>query len=390
MLVTKICIALLVFASTSTAQPKVTLAPPKPGHIDAIVPVMAQSARCAAVNDAHGVLAFGHDRGYADAHVSLVKLDAKGTPAAYAIPIKLPTLPGLVKTPNYAVSVAFHPTLPLLYVWQDVYANYTNPPAPMSDDLKKFDHLLIYDVVKETPTLLAGLCRGESYIYGQQGGSVSVDPTGSFLYVPNLREEKNAGSLRFGRFPLGVDGLPKKDNVPPQLTPIEYVHLFHLSGYGSGLSFHHVAKDVVISSCSQGLMTWRPEDKNVALSGMPLKYGGHARVVGHPTLPVLFASVAHHVNGDSLFRCEHVEGYLTLLPRQYVIPESKLSSPPAILSKPNKVAVGGQYQVYLLDLDDKGFPTGALTHVLVNGPQVRALVYSERFDRLYVGVELSK
>src|ERR1700722_11364342 len=88
---------LLLFAATASAQPKVTLAPPNTGASAALVPVMAQSARCAAVSDAHGLLAFGHDRGCADAHVSLVKLDAKGTPAAYAIPLKLPTSAGLAK-----------------------------------------------------------------------------------------------------------------------------------------------------------------------------------------------------------------------------------------------------------------------------------------------------
>ena len=385
-------ILLLLCTATASAQPKVTLAAPKSGGDAAVVPVMAQSARCAAVSDVHGLLAFGHDRGYADAHVSLVRLDARGTPAAYTLPLKLPSPAGLVKMPNYAVSVAFHPKLPLLYVWQDFAGNYTNPPT-MTDDMKKFDHLLIYDVSKETPALLAGLCRGPDYIFGQQGGRVSVDPTGSFLYIPCIREEKNAGSLRFGRFPLSADGLPKKEanaQAPLQMTPIEYVNLFHMSSHGSGMSFHHVSKDVVIATCWQGLMTWRPEDKIAPLNGLSLKLAGHARVVGHPTLPVLFASVEHAAHGDSLFRVEHVEGYLTLLPRQYVIPESKLTSPPAILSKQKKVAVGGQYQVYLIDLDDKGFPAGNPTQVQLNCPAVRALVYSERFERLYVGVELSK
>ena len=403
------CYAL--FAAPAFAQPKVTLAP-KAGRHDAIVPVMAQSARCAAVSDAHGLLAFGHDLKYPDAHVSLVKLNGKGTPAAFAIPLKLPSLPGLVKNPNYAVSLAFHPTLPLLYVWQDFAGNYTNPPM-MTDDMKKFDHLLIYDVAKETPELLVGLCRGENYIFAQNGGSVSVDPSGSFLYVPCLREEKNAGSLRFGRFALAADGLPliaEKDAkepiavrvkrlteqnavkplVPPQVTPVEYQYNFQVTGFGSGMSFHHVSKDVVISSGWQGLMTWRPEDKTAPLNGVPLKLAGHTQVVGHPTLPVLFASVTHWGHDGSLFRIEQVEGYLTLLPRQYVLAESKLTSRPAILAKRKQVVVGGEFRVYVIDLDDKGIPTGEPIQVQVNCPAVRALASSERFERVYVGVELSK
>src|SRR5437588_609875 len=92
-------LACLLSTAAASAQPKVTLAAPKNGRIDALVPVMAQSARCAAVSDAHRLVAFGHDRGYADAHVSLIRLDAKGIPAAFAIPLKLPSPAGLVKTP---------------------------------------------------------------------------------------------------------------------------------------------------------------------------------------------------------------------------------------------------------------------------------------------------
>jgi hypothetical protein len=400
-----------VIVAPALAQPKTTLTP-KAGRSDAIVPVMAQAARCAAISDVHGLLAFGHDRSYANAHVSLFKLDGKGTPAAFAIPLKLPSLPALAKTPNYAVSLAFHPKLPLLYVWQDFAAAYLNPPT-MTDDMKKFDHLLIYDISKKEPELILRLCRGDNYIFGQAGGSVSVDPTGSFLYIPCLREEKNAGSLRFGRFPLAADGLPMltdkdgketmaahakrlaeqnavKPLVPPQLTPIEYVHLFHLSSHGSGMSYHHVAKDVVIATCWQGLMTWRPEDKIAPLNGVPLKLAGFTQVVGHPTLPVLFASVEHGGHGDSFFRAEHVDGYLTLLPRQYVIAGSKVSGPPALLAKQKKLVVGGQSQVYVLDLDDKGSPTGEPISIKVNSPAVRAIVASDRFERVYVGVEVSK
>jgi hypothetical protein len=135
---------------------------------------------------------------------------------------------------------------------------------------------------------------------------------------------------------------------------------------------------------------WRPQDKFQTLHALPLKYGGHTRVVGHPRLPVLFATAYYHVHPDSFFRAEHVEGYLTLMPRQYVIPDSKLFSPPAIVSKQGKVAVGGEYAVYQVNLDEKGFPVGDVIQVQVNAPQVRALVYSEKYDRLYAGVEVSR
>ena len=407
---------LLLLASVSiagnlSAQPTIALVPAKAPRFDALVPVMAQAARCIALSETHGYLAFGHDKTYADAHVSLVKLDAKGTPFAYAIPIKLPKPAALVKNKNYVTGLAFHPKLPLLYVWQEIDVYFTNPPPPAPPETMQFDHLCILDISKETPELMLGMCRGLEFIYGQQGGAIAVDATGSFLYVPNIREIKNAGSLRIGRYPLDGDGFPAltdaKDPIaarvkklaelstagkamPPTQTPIEYVTLFHVSGHGCGQAMHPLGKDVLISSVANNLISWRPDDKNAAVHGLPMKFGGHTQFVVHPTLPAIFATTSNYQRPDILVRAEHVEGYLTLLPKQYIIPESKLSGPPAILSKQKKVAVGGQNRVYLIDLDDKGFPTGEFTQTPVNCPQVRTMIYSERFDRLYVGVELSK
>ena len=189
-------VALVSIAGIAPAQPTVALVPSKAPRVDALVPVMAQSARCIALSETHGLLAFGHDKTYADAHVSLVKLDAKGTPFAYAIPIKLPKPAALVKNKNYVTGLAFHPKLPLLYVWQEIDVYFTNPPPPAPPETMQFDHLCIIDISKETPELMLGMCRGLEFIYGQQGGAIAVDATGSFLYVPNIREIKNAGSLR--------------------------------------------------------------------------------------------------------------------------------------------------------------------------------------------------
>jgi hypothetical protein len=397
-------------ASTAAAQPKVTLAAPKPGKIDALVPVMAQSARVAAVSDVHGLLAFGHDKDYADAHVSLFKLDAKGTPAAAGTQLKLPKPAGLVKNKNYVTGVAFHPKLPVLYVWQDIDVYYSNPPPPAPPETKQFDHLCIFNLAKDPPELLVSMCRGDDYIYGQGAGAVAVDPTGSWLYVPNLRELKNAGSLRFGRYPLDADGLPSlsesKDPIaarikkltelsaanacaPPQMTPLEYVHLFNYSSWGCGACFVPIGKDVVIATAHAGLIAWRPEEKHTTIHGLPLRKTGNVQIAVHPTLPAIFAT-AHHGPSDSFFRAEQTEGYLTLLPKQYVIEKTSLTGQPAILPKLKKVAIGAQNAVYLVDLDDKGFPTGSVMQTMVNCPQVRAMVYSEKYERAYVGVEVSK
>ena len=54
------------------------------------------------------------------------------------------------------------------------------------------------------------------------------------------------------------------------------------------------------------------------------------------------------------------------------------------------VAVGGHYHVFVIALDAEGNPQPAVIKVPVLSPYVRALAYSPKFDRLYVGVEVSK
>src|SRR5262249_31685469 len=130
----------LLFLAVSSAlgQEPIKLSEPKIGRIANLTPVTVPSARCIAIGETAGWLAFGHDKTFTDGHVSLVKLDAKGNPAAYSIPLKLPRPAGLVKHANYPLALAFHPKLPVLYVWQDIAIQYTNPEAPQPPDLKNF------------------------------------------------------------------------------------------------------------------------------------------------------------------------------------------------------------------------------------------------------------
>jgi hypothetical protein len=396
------------------AQPKTVLPAAKDGRLENLVPVPASQSTWVALSETHKLLVFGHDRTFPDANLTLVRLDAKGNPAPFGIGWKLPPRPaGLVKFPAYAISGAFHPKLPLLYVWQDVGLVYNTPGIPdPTPDTKLFDHLLIYNFAKEPPELVVSLCRGPEYVYGQRAGGLAVDPTGQHLYVPNLHEVKNPGFFHLGRLNLDTDGLPVLDekdakqpppvrikklsdaNVskgisPPQLTPLEYVNMFQFNAVGYGHTFLPLSKEIVLIGTHPGLMIWRPDDKVATLHGLPLKGQGVMHVGVHPRMPLNYTMPASP-KPDSVFLAGHADGYLTLLPRQYVLSDTNLSSAPAIIAKGGKLAVGGHYHVYVVGLDDKGQPQGEVTRVRVLNPQVQALVYSEVFDRLYVGVEVSK
>jgi hypothetical protein len=392
------------------AQEPIKLPPARDGKLPNLVPVTAPSATCAAISETLGWLAFGHDRKFPDAHVSLVRLDAKGNPAAYSTSFKLPRPDALVKHANYPLSLAFHPKLPLLYVWQDIELNFTNPPGPQHPDLNKFDHLLIYSVAKDAPELVVSLCRGPDYNYGAQGGAVRLDSNGSYLYVPNLHEPKNPGSWQFGRFALDDAGLPKLDAkdaalppparakrlaelnaakplLPHQLTPQEYIVSFPFNSAGSALDFVPIDKDVVIAAGWNGQITWRPEDKRVTINTVSYRHSGNKKMILHPHLPVIFTSI---INSDVIYRVEHAEGYPTLLPQAYVLADAAIFSPPAILNKGARLVVGGRNRLYLVDLDAQGRCRPEVTQVRVFNSAVMALVYSERYDRLYVSVEVSK
>jgi hypothetical protein len=399
----------LTAAAPAAAWP-LTVLTPKYGKVDNLVPVPAPSACWVALSENLGLLAFCHEREYQDAQVSLVRLDAKGNPAAYATSWKLPKPAELAKVPTYALSAAFHPKLPLLYVWHDVTIPFPNPPTPEPPALKTFDRLFIYNVAKDPPELLVSVGRGPDYVWGQGGGAVAVDPAGEYLYVPNLRDPKTLNFLRYGRFRLDAAGLPYTDEkdaklplaarakrlaelnavkplVPAQQPPIEYVNLMPWTINGTGQSYFFASRGAIVLGGYNGLMTWRPDDKTCALSGLALKYPGTNLVSGHPTLPILFVT---SYEKDSIFRVSHSEGYLSLLPHQVTFANTSLTSPPAILAKARKLAVGGHYHVYVASLDEESqvLPEVIKTRVLCSA--VRALVCSERFDRLYVGVEVSK
>jgi hypothetical protein len=403
---------LLIWTASAPAQPHTTLSPAKDGELANLVPVPVNDARSVALSETLGLLAFCQDGPRPEARVSLVRLDAKGNPAPYATTWKLPRPANPPKINAYAVSACFHPKLPLLYVWQDLAQPFPNPPKPMPPEIKPFDHLFIYNVAKDPPELVVALCRGDGYAWGLQGGALAVDSSGEFLHIPNVRDATKPDNFFFhlGRFRLDADGLlflgekevkeplaarvkkltdlnTSKGLPPHQVTPLEYVYMFGFSYAGYGHSYYPLSRDVVIASNWSCLLSWRPDDKAATLHALPLKVQGLMLLGLHPRLPCVYATPTPT---DSVFRVGLAEGYLTLLPHQYTIPRARLTSPPVVLAKSAKLAVGGRYHVYVADLGAEGELRPEVTRVPVLNAQVRALVYSERFDKLYVGVEVSK
>jgi hypothetical protein len=407
---------LALFAGTPVhAKPKIAISEIKAGRIANLLAVTATEVRCAALGEGTGWLGLGHRPTYKKAHVSLFRLDAKGKPIG-GVPttFKLPALPAaFAKHPNYALSLAFHPKLPLLYVWQDIEFPVNTPALPVAT-VKDLDHLLIYSLVKATPELVLSLGRGPEFAYGKTAGDVAVEPAGKYLYVPNLGDAKDPAVVKVGRFDLDADGLPVWSDKtapkggtkavriaalnaakaaakliwPQETTPYDASYTFANVAHGCGHNFVHLTKDVVLFASGYAVQTWEPSSRNAKVNAILFgSINQPYRVAAHPKLPALYVTA---IGQNEAYRIFHAQGHFTLMPQTVTLKGVNLLSPPAVLGRANKVAFGGAKRIYVVSLDKKGSFVPEAIQVVVDNPQVEALVYSSKFDLLYVPVEVSK
>ncbi|HKB36538.1 MAG TPA: hypothetical protein VKD72_08800, partial [Gemmataceae bacterium] len=331
-----------------------------------LVRLVAPGASCAAAGDVVGMVAVGHkvDK---QARLSLFRLDAQGRPTGAPIVVKLPKPAGLATRDTYPLSLAFHPSLPLLYVWQEVEGLKGDPVPPDEPAWKDLDHLLIYAIDKE-PELLVGLCRGQLFHTGTVAGSLGLDVANGRLYVPNLRFGKKnppeGGAV--GWFNLGGDGLPVDgDTVPEKVEPVvaaakaattraaraaalriaaaagKPVGAFRHTpentyGFGwhpSGAGFVPISRDVFIGCGPYGPVTWNGGDRRARAQVflMPVNFTSYytTRIVAHPTLPVIFATIAGY---PWAHRVEHADGNITLAPQVVQLEGATLRTPPVVLT----------------------------------------------------------
>lgn len=422
-------LALFLAAGLAAGQTKVRIPTTEDGTIENLIKVEAPLANNSAVSDRLGLIAFAHDAKHVDAQVSLRKLDAAGTPGEPVL-LKLPKPAGLAKYPSYATGLAFHPTQPLLYVWQDVEMpkDERRIPQPLSAPdnaaMNEFDHLLIYNLEKPVPELLVGLCRAPDFSFARPVGCVAVDATGERLYVPNVSVERRPAETTIASYVLWADGMAvvgqpeegkpapgtekptpegrvahiaaiqaaskaNKQALPQRTCPGNGYAFYSDSAVGSGVGFVPIARDIVITGAyhATALVSWTPEDRTCKMVHYRLQsHYSYKWPVGHPTLPLVFIAE----NGDRhLYRFELADGNPTLVPQRAEIEGANLSSNPALMAKSKKIAVGSQHRVVVIGLDDNGrFKAERKQQALHS--IARTLCYSEKFDRLYVAVEKEK
>ena len=385
------------------------------GQVDTFKPIeiAASHPTCMAVSDRHGILVVGWLGGKAR-HLAVYPLDEHGEPKRDNVQqVELPRPESLKAFRHFALSVVFHPRLPLLYVWQDLDAPRANAEQQKAI-YGEFDHLLVYSVGIDGLKPVKTTGRGEQFAYHRTSGRLAIDPGGRRIYMPNLRDPRpghNRGAL--GYFELDENGMPKPVPVPIEgeldayglpktelkmrpfftVIPREILHP-HL-GWGYATPMDLPTEKVVLFSAIGGLAVWDTENRRGTINHVVVprhgasSWGGNFHILEHPKLPVVYGFQDH---GEWVYRIEHADGYPTLLPATVRIAGARFHSLPVVMTRRNSLAVGLENgAVFTMELTADGHLTDRTTRIRVgDGRSVRAVAWSDKFDRLYAAVEETK
>jgi hypothetical protein len=399
---------LIIVAASSFALAAADLRAQAPA---AVVQVDAAGATCAAVHDQLGILVIGQ-KGAGEHHLSVYQLDPSGHLSSSApAKLRLPRPDSLGSFANYPLSLVFHPSLPLLYVWQDLV-----PPKAGTPEEKTvydaFEHLLIAGVTDRALRPVGRLAVGEQFGFGQTVATIAVDPAGERLFMPNLHDlsADTHGRAALGYFDLDEQGMPRPVSVPIEGSLDGYgLNKFELQmrpatllvgsyqALPAGWGFFSTSKHVVAFGWSHGVAVWDTENRRAELSAVTLLgmagrshpgqvyHAPQCWIGGDPRLPVLYGVGYRNSN---VFSIQQVDGYPTFLPQITTVAGARFSSGPLVMTgKSPRIAIGGENCVHLLALDADGRFTGEAEAIQVANPSVLAIAHSEKHDRLYVAVE---
>lgn len=363
-----LCTALLAGAVAASAASAQTVT-------GRIVRVVEPAATVAAVSDRLAVLAVAV-RGTNDYQVALYGLDGRGAPTGAPQQVRLPVPSSLQGFATYASGLAFHPRLPLLYVWQDIaYQKPAGDPAknPAYSD---FDHLVVLQMEAGGRAVVAGAsARGPRYVYGQGSGRIAVDDLGRRIYLPNVANPR----ISLGYLRLETNGLPRAVEGVVEPVTVDVADIRPSTGQG----FVAFTNGILLFAGSYGPALWDTGNRLAGVNTIAIRGGPADGLIGG----VPGGSSIYGAGADVIYRMAHAEGYLTLLPQTMTVPGAAFSSTPVVMTRaPAQVVVGGAGGVYAIPVDAEGRLSGAAEKVTMGAAFVRGLAYSERFDRLYAAV----
>ena len=358
-----------------------------------IVPVHAPDTTAMAIHDPTGTLVVA--RQVVSEQLSVYALNEAGEVADAPSHLTLPKPEGVDRN-VWVQDIAVHPTLPVVYVWQDL--DKVKSDEPVMGPRTEFDHLIIYAI--EGPGQLKQLgafARGEAFVLGQTYASIGISGDGLRLFMPNLGSAvRNRGQI--GYYDLNSStGLPAKQPVPvpgsldgyglnqyEMAVRHETLDLHHFDRYlPAGLGWYAPTRDVANFGSENAFATWNTLNRRAALAVNLIRtMPDNIYLVGHPQAPMLYGV---GIESDRVAYQQHAQGYPTLRPHARAYPGRRFRSEPIIIASPQRVlAVGGGGNVHLIALDDQWTPTDHIIDHPVDTEQVKAIVWSERFQKLYV------
>lgn len=411
---------LMMLAATASAR---AAAPNEMAQV--IRPIVAPGARAVAVNDALNLLAIGVS---GDTGAKLLLFPLHGDQTGEPVTMDLPKDKALAAFASYPLALAFHPRLPLLYVWQDLRRPDTDDDKDAKDNTDAankqaeadatlvnahFDHLLIYRIDNGRLTPLDAACRGQTFAYAQPNGALAISPDATRLFMANLSGQTDADPLdkreqgAIGYFDLDEKGglvpvsVPLKDSLDGQgqsrfemqIRPT-WVYTGHhryrwVGPLPNGTGFVAPNARFLLFGTHQGLALWDTQNRGQALSEIALTVmqgNGSALVGGHPTLPVVYAATFRR---DRLLRMEHIDGVPTAMPQTLLIPGAFFLSPPVVFLGPHPgLAVGAEKgQIKLIGLDAQGRLTNQIETVSLPIAAPPVMAWSAKAARLFVAVD---
>lgn len=371
-----VCCLTVFLTPTADAFKEIRIPAGIDDKLGGIIPVEAPFANLLWFHDDLGFLLVGQREPKKDGSLALYRVDGRGWPSVDPVILPLPKPAGV--SISYPAGLAFHPTLRQLYVWQD-----TDMVPPPGDEAvyKSFEHLLIYDLSKPAPELIYRGCQGPQYQFGVPIAGMAFDSKATRLFIPNMRD-KDAAMI--GWVSLDAKGLPLPESKDKEKETMRAENVSPVSAWPSGTSFCPVSDDVILVGGAYGPLTWDLKDRRGRISCFYLypyaNYKFHMAV--HPTLPVFFCLIAGQQN---LYRFEHADGYMTLMPHRYLIDDLVLTSPPVLMPKRNQLAVAGTNKVLFLNLDAKGNILPKREQVAVETiSEPPTIAYSERWNSVFV------
>lgn len=345
-----------------------------------VVMLPSFKAICMAIDEREGFLAIGErDPSNTQGRVTLYKLNPQGVPVGAPVysPLSSPAAAG--QRNMRPTGMAFHPTRPLLYLWQDLDVKKTDAALAKSIQTS-LEHLLVLKIAPNTVTQVFSGAVGTLFAFGQAHARIAIEPEGRRLFMPNMRAPGN-GNPAIGYYDLDSEGLPmERDNEPA----IAWVDTSQVLVHPTGLGFHPASKNVTLFSGHHGPAVWDTENRLAPLCALPLA-GVPAEanlIAGHPALPIVYGAGA-----NVIFGMEHSGGFPTMLPWKIAIPNAAFCSLPIVMSRaPSFLAVGESKRIWFVALDQNGRFSGQPANMSVASESPRAIAYSQKFDRLYIAV----